>query len=107
MTNNNRAQRINRHEILNPPLPRHHRRAHNHHGHHAEAKYEREFEALEQPRDFFEKGDVLDFLGRGAPGHVDFEEVAEEGLGDVEGDAAEEDGEEKEPFEVFDDWEVS
>jgi hypothetical protein len=88
MTNNNRAQRIDGGEILNPPLPWDHGGADNHHSRHAEAKDEREFEALEQPRDFLEERDVFHFFGRGAPGHVNFEEVAEQGLGDVQGDAA-------------------
>lgn len=39
-------------------------------------------------------------LCRGLPGHVDFEHVGQQGLGDVGGDAAEEDEEGEEVFDV-------
>jgi hypothetical protein len=60
-----------------------------------DAEEEGTLEASEQARDLLEEGDVLDLLGRGAPGHVDAEEVADDGLGDVQGAAAQEDGEQE------------
>lgn len=104
MTNHYRTKRINCHEIRDAPFPREHITCpYNHHGGTQDAKHEGEFEAFEETGDFFEKRCVFDFLCCGAPRHVDFEEMAEESLGDVEGDAAEEDGQKEEPFEVFPD----
>ncbi len=71
-----------------------------------EAEQKREFEFLEEFGNFLEEGGILDFLGRGAPAHVDGEHVAEQGLADVQGEAAEEDGEQEDPLEVLDDWET-
>ncbi|TGO57386.1 hypothetical protein BCON_0066g00350 [Botryotinia convoluta] len=106
MTHNHCTQRKNRDKSIDSPIPRHDERAHNHTRGHENAEEECVFEAFEQTRDFFEEGHVFDFFGRGAPRHVDFEEMAEERLGDVHGEAAEEDGHEEEPFEVFEDcWE--
>ena len=59
-----------------------------------DAEEEGEFELLQQLRYLFEEGRVFDFLGRGAPGHIDGEHVAEKRLADVQGYAAEEDGQE-------------
>ncbi|TGO72459.1 hypothetical protein BELL_0452g00050 [Botrytis elliptica] len=104
MTHDHCAQGENGDKRIDSPIPGHDERAHNHAGGHENAEEEGVFEALEQTRDFFKEGDVFDFFGRGAPGHVDFEEMAEQGLGDVHGEAAEEDGHEEEPFEVFEDY---
>jgi len=101
MRNNNRTQWINGHKILNLPIPRQHHGAHNHQHRTRYAENKRELESLEQARQFFEERGVFDFFCRGAPRHVDLKEVAEECLGDVQGDAAEEKGEEEEPLEIF------
>jgi hypothetical protein len=77
MANNDRAQRIDGDEVLDLPFPRDGDGADNHHGRHAEAEDEGKLKALEESRDFFEKRDIFDFFGRGAPCHVDFEEMAE------------------------------
>lgn len=104
MTPRNRRQRQNRHKIINMPIIRDpligrqsqkdHPRDTNQRKEHAE------FEALRDFGDFDEEIRGFDFFGRGAPGHVVAEHVGEEGGGDVEGEAAEEDAEEEGPFEV-------
>ena len=103
MADNNRTQRVNRHEISNPPLPRHRRRPRNHNARTRKAKHKRPLESPQQPRKFFEERRVFDFFSGGAPTHVNLEEMADEGLRDVNGDSAEEDGEEEEPFEILED----
>jgi len=104
MANNNRTQRIYRHKTRNPPLPRQRRRARNHDPRTRQAEKESPFEAPEQAREFFKERGVFDLLCSGAPRHVDFEEMAEERLGHVKGDSAQEDGEEEQPFEILEDW---
>lgn len=58
--------------------------------------------ALEDLRHLLEEIRRLGFLGSSAPLHVDAEHVREESEEDVEGDAAEEDGEHGHPLEVLD-----
>lgn len=58
-------------------------------------------EVLEHLGHLDEEVGELEFLCRCAPRHVDLEHVREDGFGDVNGDAAEEDEEHKEPLEVF------
>lgn len=57
-------------------------------------------ELLQNLRDFVEESCVCDFLGRRTPIHFDAEHVTEQGLGDMERDTTEENGEERDPFEV-------
>lgn len=104
MASNNRTQRINRYKTRNPPLPRQRNRTRDHNSRTHGAENERPLKALEQAREFFEERSVFDFFRGGAPRHIDFEEVAEEGLRHVEGNSAKEDGEKEQPFEVFEDW---
>lgn len=104
MTHDNRAQRIYGDKGIDSPVPRDEQRADDHAGRHGDAEDKRVLEPLEETGHLLEEGDVFDFFGRGAPGHVDLEEVAEQGLRDVHGEAAEEDGHEEEPLEVFADW---
>lgn len=104
MSNDHRAEREDGHEIIDDPFPGHRTDGEDdHHGRADKAEEEGEFEALDQSGQFDEEGRVFDFLGRRAPRHVDFEEVAEERLGDVDGDPTEEGTEEEEPSEVFPD----
>ena len=79
---------IDSHEVVNAPVPRKRRCTRDHETRASKAKYKRVFKTLDETWDFFKKGFVFDFFGSSAPGHVDFEEVAEEGLGDVHGDSA-------------------
>ena len=58
-------------------------------------------EVLEDLGDLDEEIGELEFLRRRAPRHVDLEHVREDGLGDVDRDAAEEDEEHEEPLEVL------
>ena len=107
MTNNNRTQRVYRLKSRDLPLPRHRRRTRYHNSRTHKAEKKRPFEALKQSGEFFEERCVFYFFWGGSPGHVDFEEVAEEGLGYVQRDSTKKDGEKRKPFEVFEDWEMS
>lgn len=104
MRNHDRRQRVDRLKSIDLPFPGESVRPTYHESRTAEAEEEGELEALEQTWHFFEESDVFHFLSRCAPGHVNFEEMTEEGLGDVQGDATEEDCKEKEPFVVLEDW---
>ena len=76
----------------------------NHAGDTNKRKGKAEFELLNHFGHFDEEVGELGFLGRGAPGHVDFEHMREESGGDVQGETAKEDAEHENPFEVFEDW---
>jgi hypothetical protein len=103
MADNDGGQGVNSHEVIDAPVPRKRHSARNHKTSAKNAEDEGEFEALHEARNFFKEGCVFDFLGGCAPGHVDFEEMTEKRLRDVDRDAAEEDGKQEEPFEVLED----
>lgn len=103
MRENERAQRHDRDELVDPPQRRRELGQIDHRGDHDEAERERDPELLDQLPDFDEEGRVLDFLHRGAPLHVDPEQVREDGAADVDGDAAEEDVQQEHPLEVLED----
>lgn len=92
-------------EIGNLPRIRHKGRQSEHD--HARDTHEREGEAelelLDDLGHLDEEVGEFGFLGRRAPGHVDFEHVRQEGRRHVEGETAEEDGEHEDPFEVLED----
>lgn len=93
MTRHTKRQREDRHKRINPPHLGHSlTRQQNHANHKRTAKRKRILEPLQHTRNLLEKGKTGGFFGRGAPLHVDAEEVGEQGLGDVQRDAAEEDG---------------
>ena len=104
MTPTNRRHRQNRHKIRDMPIPRHNRircQTQHHHSHNTNrCEGEREFKPAGDFGHFEEEIGGFDFFGGGAPGDGEGEHVAGEGGGDVEGEAAEEDGEEEGPFEV-------
>ena len=102
MTNRNGRHGQNRHEILNLPIRRDEiaRRKHDHARQTEHGEEHAELEFLEHFGHLDEEVGELGFFGGGAPGHVDLEHVREEGLRDVEGEAAEEDAEHECPFEV-------
>lgn len=103
MTSNHRSQRIDRHKSINPPIPWECRRARNHQPRTRKTENKCKLKTFEEAWDFFKERYVFDLLCGGTPCHVDLEKVTEEGLGYVEGDATEEDGEEEEPFEILED----
>ena len=74
---------------------------HDHAGDHDEAKDKGEFELAQDLRHLFEKGRVLGLLARRAPRHVDAEHVAGDGLANVDRDATEEDGQQRQPRQVL------
>ena len=103
MTRPNNRHRENRHKIRNHPTIRNERaKRQDENGRNAnEADRKTIFEPLEHARHFDEEVGELCFLGRCAPLHVVLEHVGEQGRGDVEREAAKEDGEHEDPFEVF------
>ena len=101
MRNHYSSQRVDRLKAGDLPVPRENEFPGDYEPAAKDAEHEGELEALEQARHFLEEGDVFHFFGRCAPGYVDFEEVGQQRLRYVKGDAAEEDGEEEEPFEIF------
>ena len=101
MRNHNRGQGINSLKCTDLPVPREGELPSDHESGTGNTKDEGELEALEESRYFFEERDVFCFFGGCTPGHVDFKEVGQERLRHVEGNTAQEDGKEEEPFEVF------
>lgn len=89
---------IDGHDTAQPSAQR------NHHEDGADGKGHAELELLQDAGHFLEESGLGDFLGGGAPGHVVAEHVGEQGRRDVQGEAAEEDGEHQGPFEVFGHW---
>ena len=75
---------------------------HNHTRNHDDAKDKGELELGQDLGHLFKERRVLGLLARRAPRHVDAEHVARDGLADVDRHAAEEDGEQGQPSEVFD-----
>jgi hypothetical protein len=74
----------------------------NHACDHDQAEDEGELEAAEDGGDLVEEGRTRCFLGCGAPTHIDGQHVRGDGLEDVKRDAAEEDGQEGQPGQIFD-----
>ena len=72
-----------------------------HTGHENYAKGKAEPEPPQGPWHLDEEIGEFECLRGGAPGHVDLEHVREQGLGDVNGYATQEDKEHEKPFEVF------
>jgi hypothetical protein len=105
MTRRHGGHGQNRDEILNLPVGRDEgTRGEDDHADDAEdGKGHAELEALEDFGNLDEEVGEFHFFRGGAPGHVDLEHVGEEGSGDVEGEAAEEDAKHKGPFEVHED----
>ena len=102
MTRRNRRHGQDCHEILDLPIRRDEAaRREQDHPNDAHAREEHaEFEFLEHFGNFDEEVGEFGFFGGSAPCHVDFEHVGQEGLGDVEGEASQEDAEHEGPFEV-------
>lgn len=104
MTPRHSRQRQNRHKIPNMPIIRHpaiRRERQKHHPHNPNQREEHaEFKSFGDFGDFDEEIRSFDFFGGRAPGHVVADHVGEEGGGDVQGEAAEEDAEDEGPFEV-------
>jgi len=60
-----------------------------------------ELELLQDLGDFDEEVGELGFLGGSTPGHVDLEHVRKEGLGDMQRETSQEDGEHEGPLDVL------
>lgn len=101
------CQGPDRDKLRNLPVVRYQfaERAHagkyDHHGNHGNTPDKRHLELSDDSWNLLEKRGIGCLLGCGAPGHVDAKEMAEDGLGDVDGNAAEEGGQNEEPFGVF------
>ena len=109
MTPRNRRQWQNSHKIFNMPIPGYPSIRRQRQEHHAsnprQSKEHAKFESLSDFRDLDEEVRGFYFFGGGAPSHVVAEHVGKDGGGDVEGEAAEEDGEKQGPFEIEEDCE--
>jgi hypothetical protein len=92
---------VNRNERRDTPIPWQGHCACDHNSRAYEAKYEGKLESFEETREFFKERGVFNFLRSSSPGHIDFKEMAEKRLRDVEGYSAEEDAHEEKPFKVF------
>ena len=90
-------------EIPDLPLEREYEGAADHDGGAGEAEEEGPFETRDDVGDFLAEMHLLDLLGRRAPVHVDAEEVRQDGLREMQREAAEEDGKHGDPLEVVDD----
>ena len=101
MPKNDRRERVNRNENVNPPEFGHEPGHGDHHPGTREAEDEGELELLHDLGHLLEEGRVFGFFAGGAPRHVDAEHVRQDGLGDVQADAAEEDHKERDPGEVL------
>ena len=104
MTKDDSAQREDGSELGDAPVPWDNQGSTDHASGASEAEEESPLEALEESRKFFKESNILNFLGGGAPGHVNADEMAENGLEDVDRDATHEDGHEWEPHEILEDW---
>lgn len=86
------------------PIPWHpsirRQRQEDHAGNSCQCKKHAKLESLSDFRDFDKEIRGFYFFGGGAPSHVVAEHVREDGGGDVEGEAAEEDGKKEGPFEI-------
>lgn len=80
MSHDDGAKRIDRLEIVDAPFPWNEKCAGNHDAGAYEAEKEGKFEALEKSRYFDKERRVLDFLGCGAPGHINPKEMADQSL---------------------------
>ena len=104
MTSSYRRQWQNGHKIFNMPIPWHpsirRQRQEDHAGNPRQCKEHAKLESLSDFRDLDKEVRRFYFFGGGAPSHVVAEHMGENGGGDVEGEAAEEDGEKKGPFEI-------
>lgn len=79
------CQRVDGDKVRDPPVAGEDKIAADHERGHDEAVEERAPEALGDLGDLFDEVAALDFFGCGAPLDIEFEEVAEESLGDVQG----------------------
>lgn len=98
MTNNHRTHRPNRNQRRNPPILLERKRHSNHNSRHAKAEHEAPLETSKYLADRHKERNVFGFLRGGAPLERDAQEVADESLRDMQGDTAEEDGEERDPL---------
>ena len=102
MRKQHRGQRPNSRKELNPPK----RRRRNSQVYHTSSADDAEREHLpkflQDLANLLGKGYIHDLFCSGAPFYVYAEEMTQDSLADMEGDAAEEDCEQDDPFEVAD-----
>lgn len=88
-------------EVSDLPVVREHMVRRDHEHRRRQAEDEGALELIEDRDHLLPEQNGLDLFRRRAPVHFDFEEVAQDGLRDVEGDVAQEDGEHGDPLQVF------
>jgi hypothetical protein len=72
-----------------------------HHCYHRDTPNESYLELLDDCRNLLKERGIGRFFGGGAPGHVDAKKMAEDGLGDVDGNTAKEGSQDEEPSQVL------
>jgi hypothetical protein len=102
VTDNHNTQRPDSEELSDLPVPGQCNSADNHTGSHDDAENESVLEVLDDLADFLEESRVFGFLAGGAPVHFNAEHVRQEGLRQMHGETAEEDGHHGDPHEVGD-----
>ena len=105
MTGHHGRQRPNGREKVDAPERWEHGCAASHQHYAQHAKNKGVLKPPEDQRQLDEERGVDQLLRGAAPGHFDGEEMGEEGLRDVQGDASEEDAEHGDPGEVLEDCE--
>jgi hypothetical protein len=98
--NNHRAHGPNSNKLFDPPILLQRKSHGDHHCRHNNAEHEAPLELPQHAANGHEETDVFAFLGGGTPLERPADEMREESLRDVQGDAAKEDGEKRNPFHV-------
>lgn len=98
--NNHRTHRPNSDELRDPPVLLQCKSHGNHDSSHTSAEHEAPLELSQHPADSNKETNVFTLLGSGTPFERPAEEVREEGLRNVQGDAAKKYGEERDPLHI-------
>jgi hypothetical protein len=105
MTRRHGDQRPKCNEIPNPPLILYKPRCENNRSSNRnETDKERPFELSEHLWQLFEERHLRGFLDRSSPGHVNRKELTQNCFDEMKGQASEEYGQERDPFEVFENF---
>lgn len=100
MENDHSTHRPNSDKFFDPPVLLQRERHSDHSSGHSKTEHKAPLELPQYPADGNKETNAFTFLGRGTPFERPAEEVSEESLRNVQGDAAEKDGEERDPLHV-------
>jgi hypothetical protein len=101
MVHNHRAHRPTSNQQPNAPIFLNRKRTNHHHARHGHAEQERPLELPPHMLHCLKERHVFDLLGRAAPLHINAEEVCQQRLTDVHGDATKKDSKHGDPFEIL------